>query len=110
MNNNRIVSIGICWDTNYLFNVYLFKDCGEITYPQNGSVIMNLGSTFGQIARYSCKKGFNLIGNEFSICTANGTWTKAPVCEAKGMGSFSFIFLEKKNCRMCLHDHMLSLS
>lgn len=56
---------------------------------------MKHGTTFGQIARYGCKTGFNLIGNETLICSANGSWIgEEPVCVIKGSISLFFIFVE----------------
>lgn len=74
----------------------IFLDCGVLNRPLNGSVTMKHGTTFGQIARYSCEDGFNLIGNETLICSANGSWSREePVCKVKGIILLSVILVKQ---------------
>ncbi|XP_052786198.1 sushi, von Willebrand factor type A, EGF and pentraxin domain-containing protein 1-like [Mya arenaria] len=57
-------------------------DCGPVTAPVNGSVVINGGTTFHQVANYSCELGFTLIGTDLRVCLENGTWNESePGCE-----------------------------
>lgn len=68
------------------FFKYLYRiDCGDLETPVNGSVFVDFGTTFKQVVRYVCEKGFEIVGNHSRQCSANGTWTEeAPVCIIKG--------------------------
>ena len=57
-------------------------DCGNLTDPDNGSVIHSAGTTLGQTATYSCDTGYNLVGNSTRTCQAIGNWSgSAPTCQ-----------------------------
>ena len=58
-------------------------DCGSLTNPANGQVDLTSGTTFGQIATYSCDTGYNLVGNSTRTCQATETWSgSAPACQS----------------------------
>jgi CUB/sushi domain-containing protein len=55
-------------------------DCGPLEPPLNGEVLV-FNTTLANPARYSCRLGFELIGNEFRVCTINGLWSGiSPTC------------------------------
>ena len=57
-------------------------DCGSLTDPANGQVDLTSGTTFGQIATYSCSTGYNLVGDSTRTCQATGEWSgSAPTCQ-----------------------------
>ena len=57
-------------------------NCGTLTNPMNGRVNHTAGTTFGQIANYSCNTGYNMVGDNTRTCQATGVWSgSAPTCE-----------------------------
>ena len=57
-------------------------NCGTLTDPANGIVNHSAGTTFGQIATYSCNTGYNQVGDSIRTCQAEGDWSgNAPTCE-----------------------------
>ena len=56
-------------------------DCRSLTDPANGQATHTAGTTFGQIATYSCNTGYNLVGDSTRMCQATGQWSgSAPTC------------------------------
>ena len=63
-----------------LFSAILCPDLDDIPY---GSV-KQTGNKPGSIARYYCKKGSKLIGDETRKCQYDGYWSgKEPVCKSR---------------------------
>ena len=57
-------------------------DCVTLPDPANGRVSHTAGTTFGQIATYSCNQGYNLMGDGTRMCQATGVWSgSAPTCQ-----------------------------
>ena len=82
-------------------------DCGSLTDPANGQVNHTAGTTFKQIATYSCNIGYNLVGDSTRTCQATGNWSgSSPTCEGmllKGdMTLFSNVHVHKKHNNMHL--------
>ena len=70
-----------------LTSIYCFHvcpkamDCGSLTAPTNGRVTVN-NTSYRGTATFSCNIGYSLIGDDFTTCTANGTWNGTdPTCE-----------------------------
>ena len=58
--------------------------CGQPDSPSNGHVDTSAGTSFGDVARYSCDEGYMLIGLEETTCQADGFWNgSVPTCESK---------------------------
>ena len=58
--------------------------CGQPDSPTNGRVDTSAGTSFGDVARYSCNKGYTLIGLNETTCQADGRWNgSVPTCESK---------------------------
>ena len=58
--------------------------CGEPDSPTNGSVDTSAGTSFGDVARYSCDEGYTLIGQNETTCQDDGQWNgSVPTCESK---------------------------
>ena len=56
-------------------------DCGALTNPDNGRVDTPQGTTFNQVATYSCNSGYGLVGNMTRTCQADGMWSGSePIC------------------------------
>ena len=59
-------------------------DCGNLAPPPNGSVDTPYGTTYGNIAMYSCNVGFKLSASKYRVCEANGQWSlQLPVCQGE---------------------------
>ena len=57
--------------------------CGEPSIP-NGSVDTSAGTSFGDVARYSCDTGYTLSGLAERTCLADGQWSgSVPTCEGE---------------------------
>ena len=64
------------------FSLTTGLDCGNLTDPANGSVNHTAGTTFRQIATYSCNTGYNPVGDGTRTCQASGFWSgSAPTCQ-----------------------------
>ena len=58
--------------------------CGQPGIPSNGRVDTSAGTSFGDVARYSCDEGYLLIGLNETTCQADGQWNgSVPTCESK---------------------------
>ena len=56
-------------------------DCGGLTNPDNGMVDTPQGTTFNEVATYSCNSPYTLNGGMTRTCQADGTWSgSAPGC------------------------------
>ena len=49
-------------------------DCGPLSDPTNGQVVIN-GTTLGEIANYTCDSKYTLIGNSSRVCKDDGAWS-----------------------------------
>ena len=64
------------------FSLATVVDCGPLTDPDNGSVTHTAGTTFRQIATYSCNTGYSLVGDSTRTCQSSGFWSgNAPICQ-----------------------------
>ena len=62
--------------------IALVVSCGQPARPTNGSVDTSAGTSFGDVARYSCDGGYTLIGLNETTCQADGLWNgSVPTCE-----------------------------
>ncbi|XP_062499151.1 P-selectin-like [Corticium candelabrum] len=54
--------------------------CGELEQPKHGEIIGN-NFYFGESVKFSCNRGYMMIGQETSTCEASCTWTNtSPRC------------------------------
>ena len=68
------------WLPKYV--IFILEDCGSPDSPENGAVSTISGTTFGNIATYTCNEGYNLIGVSDVTCPAVGSWpTPYPSCQ-----------------------------
>ena len=59
-------------------------DCGPLSDPVNGMVLVSLDTTLGATARYDCIPGYKLTGlsGDVRFCTVTGEWSETdPTCE-----------------------------
>ena len=64
--------------------MYVGVSCGQPGIPSNGHVDTSAGTSFGDVARYSCNTGYTLNGPAERACHANGEWSgSAPTCESE---------------------------
>ncbi|XP_045205733.2 CUB and sushi domain-containing protein 3-like [Mercenaria mercenaria] len=67
-------------------HVCVLKDCGFLDSPENG-IATATAATYGTIETFTCNEGFELIGDDILVCTANGTWNgTVPICLIKDCG------------------------
>ena len=58
--------------------------CGQLDNPRNGSVDTSAGTSFGDVASYSCDVGYTLNGPAERTCQDNGQWSGSmPTCESE---------------------------
>ena len=63
-------------------NLSVGVSCGQLDSPSNGSVDTSAGTSFGDVARYSCDTGYTLNGPAERTCQADGRWNGSePTCE-----------------------------
>ena len=59
-------------------------DCGSLDNPTNGIVDTTSGTTFNNMATYSCDGGYEVSGNLSRICGSDGLWSPdPPTCTRK---------------------------
>ncbi|KAH3726549.1 hypothetical protein DPMN_052416 [Dreissena polymorpha] len=73
----------VAW--NGTITTCVIKDCGPLSKPDNGDVVLNAGTKFEAVANYSCNEGFKLVGDTSRICKNTGTWSGVqPTCAKNG--------------------------
>ncbi|MBU6160558.1 MAG: SUMF1/EgtB/PvdO family nonheme iron enzyme [Myxococcales bacterium] len=55
-------------------------DCGALSDPENGDVLVAGGTSLGATAVYSCFEGYSLTGAASVVCSATGSWGTLPTC------------------------------
>ena len=63
---------------NYPWLYFSVVDCGSLESPDNGTVDLSEGTTFGSTAVYSCDEIFVLDGNSTRVCLSSGVWSNEP--------------------------------
>ncbi|KAH3889331.1 hypothetical protein DPMN_013385 [Dreissena polymorpha] len=54
------------------------KNCGSLTYPDNGLVLTVHGTEYLKIANYSCNQGYIISGVSTRTCLSSGIWSASP--------------------------------
>ena len=68
--------------------VHIGGVCGEPDALHNGRVGTSAGTSFGDVARYSCDTGYTLNGTAERTCQANREWSgSVPTCESETQGA-----------------------
>ena len=58
-------------------------DCGPLDSPANSRITLT-GTVINSRATYSCFPGYELVGDETRLCSANGQWAGlAPFCKGQ---------------------------
>ncbi len=66
---------------NFLLFLRTGTECDQLKPPEYGDVKLS-GLTIGSHATYTCEDGFELLGNEFRSCEADGEWSGTdPTCQ-----------------------------
>ncbi|XP_053558647.1 sushi, von Willebrand factor type A, EGF and pentraxin domain-containing protein 1 [Bombina bombina] len=56
--------------------------CGKPPAPDHGDIV-GLNFTYGETVTFRCNEGYTLVGNEDTLCLANGSWSCGPPsCES----------------------------
>ena len=64
-------------------------DCGKPSEPRNGEAVY-AQTVFKSSIRYICNQGYELSGNEVSVCQASGSYSgSVPTCTPVDCGSLS---------------------
>ena len=67
-----------------LHNSLVGVPCGPLAAPSNGHVNTSAGTSFGDIAMYSCIEGYMLNGTVERTCQDDGQWNGSkPSCESE---------------------------
>ena len=62
----------------------VITSCDQPVSHSYGRVDTSAGTSFGDVARYSCDKGYMLIGLKERTCQADGQWNgSVPTCESE---------------------------
>jgi len=65
-------------------------DCGDLFAPNNGYVNKDTGTSYGQLAVYSCHTGYEITGIVSRECLDTGYWSEStPECNR--VGTFTLI-------------------
>lgn len=73
--------------------IFIAVDCGPLSDPVNGNVVLTT-TTFKSVANYQCNTGFGLIGITTRTCQANGEWSnEPPTCECKKLQYAKLLYL-----------------
>ena len=63
--------------------LYVGVSCGKLNVPSNGRV-KSAGTSFGDVAGYSCDSGYTLSGTAEITCQADGQWSgTVPTCKGE---------------------------
>ena len=74
----------------FLYVLYVGVSCGQPDDPSNGRVDTSAGTSFGDVARYSCDTGYTRNGPAERTCQADGQWSgSAPTCESETLSACS---------------------
>ncbi|KAL4232596.1 hypothetical protein ACF0H5_007286 [Mactra antiquata] len=59
----------------------IIKDCGSLTDPEFGQVLTVFGTTYGEVAEYTCIMGYQINGVSTRTCLDTGLWgASEPTC------------------------------
>ena len=78
------ITIAFSMHLSYLLHMLFSVEvsCGQPDIPSNGRVNTSAGTSFGDVARYSCDTGYTLNGPAERTCQADGRWNESvPTCE-----------------------------
>ena len=66
--------------------MYFPIDCKVPGNPSNGIVklAVNGVTTYGATASVFCNAGYELVGDDYLRCRADGAWSSLPSCAFKG--------------------------
>ena len=71
------------------FWIFADRECHEVGKPDKGNVMLT-GRLFADRAIYTCDEGYRLVGVEFRLCQADGSWSATePSCHKNGNIHFS---------------------
>ena len=80
----------------------VFVDCGlnyeiEHGYAEYGHTPSGVHeTTYGSHVLVFCNHGYNMVGDNFTVCQADGFWSRNTVCQVEG--KFEFIYQFTRLC------------
>jgi hypothetical protein len=67
-------------------------DCGALSDPDNGDVVVAGGTSLGATASYTCLEGYALSGSATRTCGVTGAWSgSAPSCAPTSCGAVATV-------------------
>ena len=76
-----------------LFMFLLERRCPSVAVLFNGAITITGDPILGNIATFSCSAGYQLVGSQKRVCSANGKWSGVqPRCNGKRKSSNEFAF------------------
>ena len=67
-------------------------DCGALSDPENGDVVVAAGTSLGATASYTCLEGYALSGSATRTCDVTGAWSgSAPSCAPTSCGAVATV-------------------
>ena len=72
----------------------LLKDCGVNYHIEHGHVDFDEHeTTYESKVPANCNNGYNLVGDNFTVCQADGHWSGNTECRAVGKRDCIYIFI-----------------
>ena len=71
----------------YVYDISLLyiADCGKSYNIPNGYAnFPGRKTTYQQIIPILCNEGYDIVGNDFITCEADGSWSEGSSCQIKG--------------------------
>ena len=77
-------------------------DCGTLTSPENGNIDLSNGTTYGQIAVFTCSSGYDVFGSSRLECQEDRQWSApSPSCQITGQSIWLILVLMVNEVYFC---------
>ena len=87
-------SLGVYFVLMLAMSFSVGVSCGHPGIPSNGCMDTSAGTSFGDVARYSCDAGYTLNEAAERTCQADGQWNGTePTCESEILESSNQLVL-----------------
>jgi len=71
----NLLAIAVLVDYYQCMLLFFQTDCGLLSHPANGQVMLLNGTTLGSVANYSCNPGYTLSGPMSRACVEISVWS-----------------------------------
>lgn len=94
-NSGTCLYLHLLFTSDMILTTSSILDCGALSDPSNGAVILVTSTTYPSYAYYECDLGYTLSYTVTRACQLNGTWSYfAPVCDQSGI----YLILSLNTC------------